>query len=116
MKRACIATIDSARARIYLYQEQTNPGFELTEIADLDNPGRRLPDRDLFSESRPSLKGNSIRRATTGGQHSDQGAPGAGSDDHRDAHVHEMDARFAKQIVDYLDNEVRRRKVGHLVL
>jgi hypothetical protein len=40
MKRALIATVDAAKARIYLYQEQTNPGFELTEIADLDNAGR----------------------------------------------------------------------------
>jgi protein required for attachment to host cells len=116
MKRALIATIDAAKARIYLYQEQTNPGFELTEINDLDNPGRRLPDRDLYSESRPGLKGSSIRRSTVGGDHSDQGAPGAGSDDHRDAHREEVDGRFAKQIVDELDDQVTRRKLGHLVL
>lgn len=116
MKRALIATVDAAKARIYLYQEQTNPGFELTEIADLDNPGRRLPDHDVFSESRPALKGNSQRRATVGGDHSDQGAPGAASDDHRDAHRQELDGRFAKLIASTLDEQVTRRKLGHLVL
>lgn len=117
MKRALIATVDAAKARIYLYQEQTNPGFELTEIADLDNPGRRLADHDLFSESRPPLKGDGgLRRATIGGNRSDQGAPGAASDDHRDAHRDEMDGRFAKVIVDELDTQVSRRKLGHLVV
>jgi protein required for attachment to host cells len=117
MKRALIATIDAAKARIWLYQEQTNPGFELTEIADLDNPGRRLADRDLYSETRPGLKGTGgLRRTTVGGSHSDQGAPGAGSDYHRDAHRDEMDGRFAKLIVDELDDQVTRRKLGHLVV
>lgn len=117
MKRACIATIDAAKARIFLYQEQTNPGFELTEIGDLDNAGRRLADRDLYSESRPALKGNSIRRGPVGGaSRSDQGAPGAGSDDHRDAHRSEMDAKFAKLIIEELDSQVTRRKLGHLVI
>jgi protein required for attachment to host cells len=116
MKRALIATIDAAKARIYLYQEQTNPGFELTEIADLDNPGRRLADRDLYSETRPGLKGNGIRRGAVGGSRSDQGAPGSGSDDHRDAHKDEMDGRFAKGIIVELDEQITRRKLGHLVL
>lgn len=117
MKRALIATVDAAKARIYLYQEQTNPGFELTEIADLDNAGRRLPDHEVYSESRPSLKGDSGRRAELGGANrSDLGAPASASDDHRDAHRQELDARFAKLIAGELDEQVTRRKLGHLVL
>jgi protein required for attachment to host cells len=112
MKRALIATIDAAKARIYLYQEQTNPGFELTEIADLDNPGRRLADRDLYSETRPVLRGYGIRGGTVG----EQGVLSSGGDDHRDAHRDEMDGRFAKGIIAELEEQVTRRKLGHLVV
>jgi len=117
MKRALIATVDAAKARIYLYQEQANPGFELIEIADLDSPGRRLADHDLFSESRPALKSAAgLRRATSGGDRSDQGAPGSASDDHRDAHRAEVDSRFASFICDQLDDQVTRRKLTHLIV
>lgn len=117
MKRACIAVVDATKARVFLYQEQTNPGFELVEIRDFDNPGRRLKDSELFSESRPSLMTHGgLRRSVRGGNRNDHGEPGSGSDDHRDAHRDEMDSKFAKLVIDELDSEVRRRKIGHLVL
>ena len=55
MKRACIAIVDASRARIYTFQEDAPPGQQLREIRDLINPGRRLKDHELFSESRPPL-------------------------------------------------------------
>lgn len=118
MKRACIATIDAARARIFMYQEQTNPGFELTEISDLDNPGRRLKAGEMFSESRPSLAshGGLHRSSQARGNRSDQGNPGTTYDDHRDAHIEEMDTRFAKLAVEEIAGLCRRHQLAHLVL
>ena len=42
MKRACIAIVDAARARLYTYQQ--DPALPLAEVADLTNPGRRMLD------------------------------------------------------------------------
>ena len=44
MKRACIAVVDAARARIYTYQNSPDraPTEQLEERVDLVNPARRL--------------------------------------------------------------------------
>ena len=78
MKRSCIEIVDAARARVFTYQEDADPGQELREVRDLTNPGRSLPDRDLFSESRPSL--------AQPGRPGPSGEPGSTKDDHRDDH------------------------------
>lgn len=110
MKRACIAIVDAARARVYTYEEDSTPGQELREVLDLVNPGRRLKAGDMFSESRPAL-------ANSGGaRRAGQGEPATAYDDHRGAHIDEMDNKFAKQVVDELDRIIREGKLGHLVL
>jgi protein required for attachment to host cells len=116
MKRACIAIVNAARARIYTYDEASQPGDELHETVDLVNPGRRLKAGDMFSETRPSLATGSLRRSTPGGNRSDSGEPGTTFDDHRDAHIDEMDNKFAKQIVDELDRIIQANRLMHLVL
>jgi protein required for attachment to host cells len=108
MKRALIATVDAARARIYTYQEDAKPGSELREVQDLTNPGRRLPDRELFSESRPSLSPSGMVGPNVSG--------GPAKDDHRDDHIAMMDTKFAKEIVEELDRIVRTEGYGHLIL
>jgi protein required for attachment to host cells len=108
MKRSCIAIVDAARARVFTYQEDADPGQELREVRDLTNPGRRLADRDLFSESRPSL-GQSGRPGPSG-------EPGSTKDDHRDDHINMMDQKFAKEIVEELDKLIRADGFGHLIL
>jgi protein required for attachment to host cells len=108
MKRVCIASIDAARARLFTYQEDARPGQEMREIRDLANPGRRLRDHEMFSESRPALKASGQRGPDVSG--------GPGSDDHRDNHIAVMDAKFAKEIVDEIDKLVRAEGVGHLIL
>jgi protein required for attachment to host cells len=108
MKRACIAVVDAARARLFTYQEDAEPGRELREIRDLVNPGRRMKQGDMFSESRPPLTGT--------------GKPGVGKeptstkDDHRDDHVEMMDMKFAKEIVEELDKILRLEGYGHVIL
>jgi protein required for attachment to host cells len=97
MKRALIVVVDAARARICLYQEQAKPGFELTEYKDLANPGRRMKPGEMFSKSGP-------------------GAPGAFFDDHRFAHIEEMDSKFAKEIVATVEHVMHEKQMVHLVL
>ena len=111
MKRACIATIDAARAKLFTYQEDAPPGRELVEVRDLTNSGRRLKDSELFSESRPALK-----PAGMGGPSLTGMSGGPGNDDHRDDHIAMMDQKFAKEIVEELDKLVREGGYGHLIL
>lgn len=109
MKRACIATIDAARARLYTYHEDAAPGHELREVRDLVNPGRRMKQGDMFSETRPSLS-----NSPKAGPSAD---PGSAKDDHRDDHVENMDMKFAKEIVEELEKILRAPAVyGRLIL
>jgi len=105
MKRALIATIDAARARLFLYQEQAKPGFELIEYKDLDNPGRRLRPSEMFSDSHPGVRGAPGNL--------NMGGPG---DDHRGAHIEEMDSKFAKHVLEAIQHVLADKKMGHLIL
>jgi protein required for attachment to host cells len=118
MKRACIAVVDATRARVYHYEEESEPGSELREIKDLVNPGRRLKPGEMFSESRPSVAthGGLHRSTRARGDRSDAGVRGTTYDDHRFAHIDEMDSKFAKHIVDELDAYVREHKLPNLIL
>jgi protein required for attachment to host cells len=117
MKRACIAIVDATRARVYHYEEESEPGNELREVKDLVNPGRRLKTGEMFSE-RPSLaKHGGLNRSTRArGDRSDSAVPGTTYDDHRFAHLEEMDAKFAKHIVDEIDAYIREQKLPQLIL
>lgn len=108
MKRACIATIDAARARIYTYQEDAAPGAEMREVQDLTNPGRRLRDSELFSESRPPLSPSGGVGPNVSG--------GPAKDDHRDDHIAMMDQKFAKEICEEVDKLVRTEGYNYLIL
>lgn len=108
MKRACIAIIDAARARLYTYQEDAAPADQLKEVMDLVNPGRRLRSSEMFSETRPA-NGQPGRPSTAR-------VPGSTRDDHRDEHIGMMDAKFAKEIVHELDRLMTSEGFGHLIL
>ena len=101
MKRSCIAVVDAARARLYTYQE--DPAQELREVADLVNPGRRLRASELFSDTRP-------------GSDRGIGERGFTFDDHRDAHVDNMDLQFAREVVAEIDRIVREGAYGHVIV
>ena len=111
MKRACIAIVDAARARLYTYQEDAQPGQELREVQDLVNAGRRMKQGDMFSETRPALGASGH-----GGPAQTGISGGPGKDDHRDDHVAMMDTKFAKEIVDELEQIVAREAYGRLIL
>lgn len=118
MKRALIATVDAAKARIFLYQEQAKPGFELTEYRDLDNPGRRMRANEMFSTERPSMAnhGGMNRSSMNRSARSDSGTRGTTYDDHRFAHIDMMDAKFAKHIVETIQHVLKDKALGHLIL
>ena len=92
MQRACIAIVDAAHARIYSYNDVDD---ELVEERDLVDAGRQA--HGMFSDQ--------------------QSARGRGAtDDHRDHHLAELDARFARHIVDELVEFTHERGYGQLVL
>jgi protein required for attachment to host cells len=105
MKRACIAIVDAARARIYTYDQTTDgersaPAGALHEEIDLVNAGRR--GHDLYSTTKPGIKRN---------------APGSGTtDDHRDAHTDELDRRFARHVISEIDRISREHAHDRVLL
>jgi protein required for attachment to host cells len=100
MKRALIAIVDAASARLYTY-ESDNSSQQFSEEIDLVNAGRRAKDGDLFSDSSP-------------GARSVVGARG-GVDDHRDAHRGEMDQKFAAEVIGEMEGLAKQRGLAHLV-
>jgi protein required for attachment to host cells len=99
MRRACIAIVDAARARIFTYDGTDGPGGYdpmLQEEHDLVNPGRR--GHDLFSTTKRMPRG------------------GGSTDDHRDAHFDQLERNFAKQIVGEVDRIARERGFTHVVV
>jgi protein required for attachment to host cells len=86
MKRICLVVADATRARILTYQrlvEPDGPHEQLQEHADLIDPARRQRPTELFSDG-------------SGGNH--VGPRATALDDHREAHLAELDAVFAKEI------------------
>jgi len=101
--RACIAIIDSSRARICEYDERNAPGEELHEITDKVNLGRRHIGA-MFEDS----KGGERR--------GDQGGHQQATDDHRQGTVNERDQKFARDLIEDIDRIVRDGAFTHLVL
>ncbi|MGN6105556.1 MAG: host attachment protein [Kofleriaceae bacterium] len=111
MKRACIAIVDAAHARLYTYEQDEDTGPTLRELRDLVSPGRQA--HGMFSDvqyQKPGVGPGSGRP-----NHFQHGGHGP-ADDHRTDHLAELDARFARSIVDEVDRIVREHAYGHLVL
>ena len=109
MKRACIAIVDAAHARLYTYDDRDpDPTHQLREVKDLVNPGRRLRPSEMFSETRPSM-GQAPGRNTSG-------EPGSAKDDHRDDHIEMMDQKFAKEIIGEINQIITTERYGHLIV
>lgn len=114
MKRACIALVDSAHARIYAYEDGEDP--RLDEVMDLVNVGRQ--GHQGFADAAP-------RRAETGRTHSVGGAPVTGAsrtqmggrgtqDDHRFRQIEEHETKFAKYVVTEIARYIREHEVEHV--
>lgn len=87
MQRTIIAVADASRARIFTFDRTEEVGGTreaLSERTDLVNPARRRTPSQLFSDTRTNT-------SRTGGKY-------YGLDDHRDAHIDELDAEFASAV------------------
>ena len=96
--RACIAIIDAARARLFTYE-----GFELQEVADFANPGRRVEPRDRVSDPRAgSSRGPAENRSAM--------------DDHREAKVANADLEHAKCALAELARVLAQHELQHVIV
>ena len=86
MKRTLIVVADAVRARLFAYEEGADPAHELHEVRDLVSPGRKL----RVGEPVP--------------------------DDSRDAHAAETDAKFARDVVQALDEIITQDGARHVVV
>lgn len=93
--RICLLVADAARARIYTYEQLHEPGGPhevMREECDLVDLARRQRPSELFSDG-------------AGGDHS--GRHGYSFDDHRQGHLDQLDANFAKQIAADVERVMR---------
>lgn len=105
MYRNLIAIVDASRARLLAFEHAVEPGEirdTLDEVSDLVNPARRRRPGDLFSETRPGAsRAGSVRFAF---------------DDHREAHLAEMDAEFARAVTQEIERLLVQTAARRLVL
>jgi len=104
MKRICLVVADASRARIFTYERSQEPDGlhdELREERDLIDPARRKRASELFSDS-------------AGANHG--GFRGNAFDDHRQAHLDQLDTNFAREITAELDGLVRERGYRELLV
>jgi protein required for attachment to host cells len=95
MQRTIIAVADATRARVFTFDRSDEAGElreSLAERSDLVNPARRRTPAQLFSDTRTNT-------SRTGGKF-------FGLDDHRDAHIDELDIEFAREIASAIESAV----------
>lgn len=102
MKRACVAVIDAAHARFFSYTREDDGRSTLEELADRVNPGRQAHGMFADRQSRNAPPGAPRTSHTV--------------DDHRDDHVAELDARFARELVAELVRIVREDAFSRVIL
>lgn len=104
-QRTCIMIADAARARLFVHERETSADGardELAERAVLENPARRLTMDELFSDTRTGSD-------RAGGRH-------FGFQDHRDAHIANIDDVFARAVSEQLDNLAATCRAQRVVL
>jgi protein required for attachment to host cells len=98
MKRACIAIVDAAHARLYSYEQLDDREPTLTEEHDLVNAGRQA--HGMFDDKPDRAPGD---------HH-------AAKDDHHTDHLAEREQRFARSVVAEIDRLLRERELRHVIL
>jgi protein required for attachment to host cells len=118
MKRAVIAIVDAAQARLFAYEEDADPAHQLYEIRDLRSPGRKLRVGELVSNTEPGRASAADGPADSvqGQANHTRGYARSATDDHRDAKVAEMDAKFARDVIEALDEIISKDGQRHLIL
>lgn len=94
MTTTCIAIVDASRARLFtLVRDVEADGVheQLSEIRSFVNPARRQRPSELFADNGPA-------------------------DDHRAAHIDDMDAGFARDVTSELLDVLRASSAGRLIV
>ena len=105
MVRTCLAIIDATRARFFVHELSVDPEGTtdaISERVDLVDPARRRTEHELFSDGRPGSSRN--------------GSHHFGFDDHRDAHLDNMDAVFARAAIGEIQELLRTTGSRRLIL
>jgi protein required for attachment to host cells len=100
MKRALIVIVDAAHARLYTYEQIEDNEPTLQERRDLVNAGRQA--HGMFSDTKPGNRWQEGGRGST--------------DDHRTDHLAELDARFAKLVVEEAARAIAEDGFRHVIL
>jgi protein required for attachment to host cells len=107
MTRTCIIVADGARARFMTLEIPLEPsvdgGARLVEREDLVNPEAEAPERGLF-------------RDRSGRGHSARSGPAHALDDHRQQHLHEVEKRFVRRLLERAERFVAEFGALELVL
>jgi protein required for attachment to host cells len=118
MKRAVIAVVDAAQARLFEYEEGADPASQLHEIRDLHSAGRKLRIGEQVTSSEPGRASASDGPALSvqGTATHTKGYERSATDDHRGGKEAEMDAKFARDVVQALDEIIAKDHHHHLIL
>lgn len=106
MQRITLVVADAARARLFTFtpfRQPANGMPHLVERADLVDPARRLRPSEQLSETRPPSN-----RSPSG--------VGFAADDHRQEYLHELDRRFAAEIMRQAEEIITETDSDRLVV
>lgn len=118
MKRALIAVVDAARARLFAYEEGGDPRSQLRELRTMTNAERRERTGDLMThtEQGRGLAADGPALGGRGGQGHTRGYQRSATDDHRDDQIAMHDYKFAKLIVDEVNALIKQDGFRHLIM
>jgi protein required for attachment to host cells len=109
MKRALIAVIDAARARLFAYEEGGDPSSPLRELRTFENPDRTARVGDTMSNTEP---GRAL--ASDGG--TTRGYARSATDDHRNDQIAMHDHKFAKEVITGVEALINQDGFRHLIM
>lgn len=109
MKRALIAVIDAARARLFAYEEGGDPRSPLRELRTLESPDRTARVGDTMSSTEPG-RGVAADGGTT------RGYERSATVDHREDQIAMHDHKFAKDVIASVDALINQDGFRHLIL
>ncbi len=108
MGEYCIATVSEAEAKFYCLEPVEYPELEsgprLCEIAQIANPEKRLPDREIYTDTR-SGRGRAPGKG-----------PGHGYDDHRLRRDEEASRKFSRAVLEKIRELALREDTRRVIL
>ncbi len=109
--KACVATVDSAHARLFTYDDTGEEGATLGGERTFESPGRT--EHGMFTDHQGMKPGIVGTAGHPGASH--RGGHGS-VDDHRTGYLAALDARFAKQVVEELTTWVRDQATSNIII